>query len=253
MSKISTIIKIIKAYKDWPRYFGVYLGVTRKERFIFRTRNGLRFWLRRSNDDLARIGEIFHLHEYDPKFLKIPKGGTVIDIGAHMGFFSIYASHKGAARVISFEPMPDNFEMLSKHIALNSKTNIGPHQLAVAAKPGNRTFYVSKNSGFGSLFRKTDQELHVKCTTLSQVFKDHKILHCDLLKMDCEGAEYEILYASQALLPKIKTIILEYHDGTRFDAPNDRIMDLQKFLDKNGFTTKRVAHPNQVGMLYAWR
>jgi len=54
--------------------------------------------------------------------------------------------------------------------------------------------------------------LEIQCVTLDDVFKKNKIDKCDLLKMDCEGAEFEIIYnASSECLDKIEEIRMEYH------------------------------------------
>jgi len=97
----------------------------------------------------------------------------------------------------------------------------------------------------------TDMET-VQAHSLEDFFLDQDIDRVDLMKMDCEGAEYEILFGvSERTLARIDRLIMEYHDvgeGRNHHA-------LVAFLVKSGFVVRRVenlVHPN-LGYLYAAR
>jgi hypothetical protein len=77
--------------------------------------------------------------------------------------------------------------------------------------------------------------------------EENGITRCDLLKMDCEGAEYEILYnCPPDYLRRIDQIAMEVHRG---DKEDQNIDALEKFFRQQGFRTRR----KPVGMLWAWR
>ena len=87
---------------------------------------------------------------------------------------------------------------------------------------------------------------------LADLFHEHAIERCDLLKIDCEGAEYDILLQSDAsVLDKIRHIVLEYHDGVTAYAHTD----LAAFLRQHGYrvAVRRNQAHDDLGYLYAWR
>ena len=91
--------------------------------------------------------------------------------------------------------------------------------------------------------------MEVECVTLENIFDENHIVSCDLLKLDCEGAEYDILInANKEIFDKIKLISLEYHNIINHDGH-----ELKKFLETVGFVVKLVpdSHNNKYGFIYA--
>src|SRR5688572_25562845 len=81
------------------------------------------------------------------------------------------------------------------------------------------------------------QPITVWTTTLADIFRDHGIDRCDLLKLDCEGAEYRILYsAPRDVLDRIDHIILEYHHFSQEEGANPSA--LRTFLEGRGFVVR---------------
>lgn len=157
----------------------------------------------------------------------------VMDIGASLGSFSLASAQQGA-RVLAFEPAPASFEILSRNIQLNGRgEQISPHQQCVGGKAGKRDFFISKLSPLSSFHAREGEKIVVDGTTLEKIFADHRLPRLDVLKLDCEGAEYEILYRTPAeTLKKIREIRLEYHliPGKRTNPE-----DLTEFLLRQGF------------------
>ena len=86
--------------------------------------------------------------------------------------------------------------------------------------------------------------LTVPCQSLPQVFEEKRIDTCDLLKIDCEGSEFDILYACpEPVLAKVRQMAVEVHEGP---GPDRNIDALADFLEANRFRTNRDGH-----MLYA--
>ena len=153
------------------------------------------------------------------EYYAIKKFNTVVDIGAHLGGVSILAAKLGAT-VYAYEPEKNNFSLLKKNIKLNKLgSRIKCYQKAVGCEGHRKLFVNSISSGSHTFFKEkevvfkngynTTQEVETVC--LQDVLKTKTI---DLLKMDCEGAEYEIIpEINKELASRVKQISMEVHKG----------------------------------------
>jgi len=141
----------------------------------------------------------------------------VIDIGAHVGIVSIYlAKAHPHIKIYALEPHPYNFNNLIKNIEINKVKNIIPIQLGVSKDGRDLTLVdtVTWMSTAPSAFRRAtinDGVVNIKTITLDKFMKDYSIVHCKLLKMDCEGAEHEVLDTNPDILDKTDYFLLEIH------------------------------------------
>jgi FkbM family methyltransferase len=147
----------------------------------------------------------------------IKPGDTVVDIGANIGYYTLIAAKTvgNDGRVYSFEPEPNNYELLVKNVKINDYTNAITVQKALSNKRGKLTLFMDKtNFGAHSLSQKNiiSQKggfVTVETTTLDDFFgnfeKDSKI---DFIKMDAEGAEGLIVEGAQGILKQNKIKIL---------------------------------------------
>jgi FkbM family methyltransferase len=157
--------------------------------------------------------------EKDKNYYRIPeKLKTVIDVGANIGCVSILCAEKGA-EVFAFEPATDNFETLEHNIKINGYSNRVHCIQNAVGKPGMGKLYIHpSNSGATSLFinasngaLEDDFEM-VEIVSIHDIFRKYNIGYCDLLKLDCEGAEKDIIMdLDDELISKIGQISLEYH------------------------------------------
>jgi len=113
-----------------------------------------------------------------------------------------------------------NFNLLLENIRLNNfEKNIFPFRKGVSGKEGERNLYLEL-SPFHSLYPKFSNDrdentIKVHCIPLKKIFDENKIESCDILKLDCEGAEFEILYNTpDEYFKKIREIRLEHHNQT---------------------------------------
>ena len=142
------------------------------------------------------------------------KPKIVVDIGAHIGGTAILCASKGA-EVFAYEPQKENFTRLKENIKLNKLENKIHCFRNAVGDPGNRTLYDNdKNSGMASFSHLTKLPELVESVSIKEVFK--KISHCDLLKIDCEGAEYEFI--KDIPFDKIDQISMELHKGKQQEA-----------------------------------
>ena len=175
--------------------------------------NDLTFNIREKSTDREVIEEVVkHKAYFHGDFMVKPKD-IVIDIGAHIGSFSILASSLGGV-VYSYEPFSDNFDLFKQNIELN-KALVYPHKLGVMEKRGERTLYIEDYNFGGTNFYNNStghrclKQEEALCITLEDIYKQENLTHCDFLKVDCQGAEAEI-FRSFPYIQTLKRVALEY-------------------------------------------
>jgi len=130
------------------------------------------------------------------------------DIGANWGAYSCIMSHRTLGMVHSFEPHPDNFNLLSKNT--DHCRNVKKYNFALGLKKESLNLMLSKGSGGHSLkIKRSDNSILVNVLSL-----DSLNLALDCIKLDVEGAGYDILLGAQETLKKVKYISMEVHAGT---------------------------------------
>ncbi|MGH7787496.1 MAG: FkbM family methyltransferase [Candidatus Binatia bacterium] len=196
--------------------------------------------------------EIWFKDDYRLRNDRLPAGATVVDIGANIGMFALFAAaEQRAARVVAFEPFPESFALLQRNATRNHLTAIEAVPLGIAGSAGTRTLHMQGRHGVHSLFGTSGEAVTIECVTLDEAFTRQHIAHCDFLKLDCEGAEYEILLnASPAVLARIDRIALEYHDWMT-DHHHDELR--ARFAQQGFAVTSRDHLPSRTGYLYARR
>ncbi len=248
MPKIKTAIGEVKNFKNFFTYFADHFGLIKNKYIIYRLRLGIKYKVRSNSSDRNIIDEVCTHRFYNPNGFEIKENDTVVDIGAHIGIFSIFAAKFAKnGRVFSFEPVPENFALLCDNIEINKIKNIIPIHQAVSDKNDQENIFLDEdNHGVHSFFNVNTQsqpkKILVEAVSLGSFIKDSNIAKIDFLKIDCEGAEYKILFnCSKEILDIIDKISMEYHD---IDGKNN-VNDLIIFLENNGFkvTIKSGIYP----------
>jgi len=225
---------IISSIKNWPSFLLNYMGLRDSEE-IYSFRSGVKIKTR-EGIDAATIMVVFLKKDYGV----IPDNSIVVDIGANIGVFAIYAASTARnTTVYAFEPAKDSFDCLLRNVKLNGVERVvHPFNLGVSAKKEKRKLFLASLSPFHSLYsRSINQEfISINCISLNDILEQNKIDRVDVLKVDCEGAEFEILRGlSDGNFRRIKEIRMEYHNQ------HDRrysVSELETFLEQKGF--KRV-------------
>ena len=233
----------IKEIVNWPLYFLDFFSLVPRKFVIFRMRDSLCFKVRANTWDRGAITRIHLADEYHIKEARLSRDATVIDIGAHIGTFSVFIS-KRAKQVFAYEPILENFSLLKQNIELNNLNNsIFAFNCAVSDKNEALNIYLSDfNTAGHSAFAQSNNYISVPAVSLQTIFDRHKISFCDFLKIDAEGAEYKILYnLPTGYFDRIKRIHLEYHDFY-FSDSSCNVTALQDFLSKFGFAVSIKGH-----------
>jgi len=237
---------------------GAFFSRERTRPFTIRLRpDGMRFEVRGAMD-IWIIKETCLDREYERAGVPLEDGWTIIDIGAGLGDFTVYAAKdRPRSRVFAYEPFPGSFTLLETNIKANGLQNVRIFPLAVGARAGPMTLDVSATDAVLFSTARTSEgrarkSLTVMGTTLDQLFDGLRLDRCDFMKIDCEGGEFDVLFhASRRTLERIDRVCLEYHDG--FTAYNHS--ELATFLAARGFSVE--LHPNKIdrrlGLLYASR
>jgi FkbM family methyltransferase len=201
--------KILRLLKNWPLYLMNYLG-RRSCPAEYRMRNGYRL-IDGAGTLAGTIAVVFVREEYGP--LKTHK--TIVDIGANMGSFALFAAQRcPGARIFCYEPDSRNFAVLKQNIDVNGlQERVLAFPCAVASESGDRKMGLAASPDHSLLASGgAGAEEWVRCTTLRDILQQHDLETVDFLKVNCEGAEYEILYnCTPEELQHVANIHLEYH------------------------------------------
>ena len=193
---------------------------------------------------------------YEKAGVPLQKGWTVVDIGAASGDFTVWSALQVApGRVVAVEPYPPSLDLLEENLRLNLVDNVSVYEGAVASQNGTSqlnlvTGEAVQHSTASAM--SSNGQMVVETLTLGDLFGRNAIDTCDYLKMDCEGAEYDILFhCDPQTLKKIARICMEVHDGVTSYSKGD----MSKFLAKNGFAVRITPNPvhSNLAYLYAER
>ena len=221
--------------------FSCFAGSEREARFIYK--------------------EIYDDHCYD--VAELSDAPFIIDVGANIGLFSIYMRHKyPAARILAFEPAPQNYATLLKNLKLHDvASGVETHACALGSKegrevltyypnaPGNSTFTPDEKDRLrkklpGDFYQKMLDRLVKDASTVTvpvqrlshflDAYSDADIPRIDLLKLDCESAELEVLRGvSEGHWPLIQNVVVEV------SAISGLLAELEALLRLKGFKVIR--------------
>lgn len=231
-NRIKEDLRIIKLVKNWRGFLQAKLSRVPIPQLILR--NGVTL----TSPDEVDLSFLFHeiwLEEiYDLDGYRLKEGDVVLDIGANIGVFAIYvATRQKDVSVFAYEPFATNVEFLRKNVSDSGIDSIQIFEKAIAGQTENRNIKVEENWVTNSISATNDDKdgLQVSCISLDDAIA--KMDKCDLLKIDCEGSEYEIFYnASEETMKQIRKVACEYHYVDDETQNGDALKD---FFEKNHF------------------
>ncbi len=257
-SRYKTLIKFIK---NWPVYlFNKWISHPSIFHFVLR-KHAIRISV--PKETLRVFKEFFMIDGYSIELLKtyLPKNAVVIDIGANIGLFPIRLLMENSdIKFYSYEPLPNNFEILNENVSRNSFTRnrISIFNKAVLGKKqDNLKIYFDNKKNYTDTssvipgFENNNDSVEIACTTLEEICDANQIQNISLLKLDCEGSEFSILYDSPIeLIKNIPFIVLEIHD---IDTNRNNLNGMKDFLDSLGYSLKIKPVTSSINMVWAWK
>jgi FkbM family methyltransferase len=236
---------LVRNIGNWPLYFTRKLRkgyeglsfVTRGNRLRFRVPSWALYTV---------FKEIFvsDFYDIDALLKKLPPRPVVLDIGANAGYFNMLLFSKMAeATVYAYEPIPSNYALFQQNIALNPSlvNRIRLFNKAVTGTPQESVeLFIetdTENSVIASIYADFDRQNHftlrVPAISLRQILEESQIERADLVKIDCEGSEYPIIYETPASCwGKITLLTIEVHD---LDQDQRNVGHLTRFLESQGY------------------
>ena len=249
-SKLQILLNSRKIFKNWYVYPKVYWQLTNDKIVVFETKTGLKIKIRVKSTDLMALTNVWMINEYDVDGFEINSSDIIIDVGAHIGLFSLLVSQFcKTGKIFSFEPIRENFDLLVSNLALNHIENVFPFNVGVSKKSGKLNLFLNNDQSAHSIFPKGSESITVEATSLQKIFDEKQISSCKLLKLDCEGAEYDIIDSLPIeYLDKIQNMAIEYHLA---DTKPELIKNLILKIKNAGFKIKTGPHYNDMGFLIA--
>lgn len=206
--------------------------------------------------DVSVIEEVWRSNDYG---IDGQVRGTVVDVGANIGAFSVLAAKSGAHRVVAVEPHPRNRERLVHHLQLNDVADVVTVvEAAIVGQVESATVSMVGDGGGAHVTGQGDGVFDVWSMTLDTLIADNAPI--TLLKMDIEGGEYDAFEGLDvARLASVDRIVMEFHGPamphlTWLDDPDN----LEPFLPKWGALVAKLAdagrvrtfgHPSRGGLI----
>lgn len=234
--------KIEQTFVNFEDFISDYLAL-KKWTYALRLRSGKVISLRARNEEVSDIDivwEIFIDRDYDLAPLSHVENPVVVDIGAQIGLFSVFAATElRNPNIYSYEPFPESYDLLSK----NAKWSPIRHfPRAVSGKTWTSNLFVSRDNvgGHTIVDGKTENTIAVETLSLSDLMQENQIEKIDLLKMDCEWSEYEIFFSLEwEILSRIANIYMEVHYNPTIAKKYEK-WSMVDFLKSKGFDVKII-------------
>lgn len=203
------------------------------------------------------VQEIFYEKIYDKDFVKLSVNDVIVDIGANVGFFSLYSQNYLPSKIYCLEPFDENFIYLEKNLTpYNNSVLI---KKAISKQTGTEKFSISTNNSvhrlsshedFSTILNPTIDSTIVETISFNDLIETYNIEKIDFLKIDCEGGELDIFETINLdyLNNKIKKIALEYHSIDIRNKIVNILQDNSFIIENYDYMTNHLSY----GMIYAF-
>jgi FkbM family methyltransferase len=259
---LQNYINLSKHIKNWPLYF---------KRKYFKSKENARY-ITKGNELILEVPDHFFyvfkeifmedFYETDKLLPHVPVDATIVDIGANVGFFSfLMAAKRKDARIYSYEPMENNLRLFLSNLERNPgiKNSIKAEQKAITGSEVKsiKLFFddVHSNTVISSVYedfsKDNTRSIDIEAMSLAEIIRTNNLKVIDVLKLDCEGSEYPILYDSPASVwPLIKCLCIEVHE---MDTEKRNHNYLSGFLKEKGYQLSSKLDANGCYYLLAWK
>jgi FkbM family methyltransferase len=198
-------------------------------------------WYKRPYELLHTYKDIFENEIY--KFHTQTSEPIIIDCGSNIGLSVIYYKQLYPnASILAFEPDKQNFQLLKKNVVSNNYQNVHLNEAAVWITDGE--IFFDANETEASHISESDHATKVKAIRLKNVLNNYYKI--DFLKVDIEGAEWQVITDCEEELIKVNNLFLEYHGRVH---ETNKLNNLLEIVYKNGFNVyiknaaDNISHP----------
>jgi FkbM family methyltransferase len=227
---------------EWARQLLEYrsLGLTRRYGALVQSRlpDGV---VLQPFDNMPFINKEIYLTAVYTKFRKLTGDDVVLDVGAHVGVFTLMASRR-VRRVVAIEPHPFNYKLLLRNITFNKLTNVTPVNVALSNYCGSAKLYIAEQSGSHTIEERVvdrykvkhgfnvDRYVEVRVKTLDNLVDELGLDEVTFIKVDAEGSELNVLKGAERTLKENEAFlsIAAYH------VPNE-LREISNFLRDIGY------------------
>lgn len=184
---------------------------------------------------------------------RLPADGTLIDVGANIGCFSLpLAKQLTAGRVHAFEPIPTVRTRLQRAIDTHGLDNVSVNDCALSSEHGEIVLHVPDAQWKGALYNSGRTSRYVgdgedgwsaqptRCVTLDSYAEQHRLTRIDAIKIDVEGAELDVLQGARNTLRAHRPAVLMELNQPTLAAAGHSIADVVGFWTENGYRMHRV-------------
>jgi FkbM family methyltransferase len=175
------------------------------------------------------------------------KNKIVIDVGAFVGDSAIYFALRGAKKIIAIEPHPQAYKEMLENIKLNNlEDRILAINAGLASKPGKICIESVNILETEYTYHKPGRcETEVSAVTLDELLNILKDKDEVIIKMDCEGCEYDVIINDYTHVKMFKELLLEYHIRNKNMSASKVLAVLSK-----DFSCKIVEKGKTIGLVY---
>jgi FkbM family methyltransferase len=257
LRKLHVGFEVRKTYRNWPLWFFNRWGLRWPASSVRIRIGGANLVGPNNAETWGTVDQIWRQKVYT-KYFPILEGYRVLDIGAHFGFFSMFAAFQGKdVKIVSYEPSLHNFRILQENITLNAKhAQVRAFNCALSDTDGCYPLYKPRGHDdsatlFEENLRQRSTQVITEVVNVEQAYRIWNLYdRYDFAKLDCEGAEYPILRSLGENIKRFRYLAIEYHGHPEC---------IKSLLCSNGFTVLATgsvgvaswcAFP-KIGMLYA--
>ena len=251
-------LRLIKSVKNWPLYF------RKKFQDASYVTRGAELQMEVGRNFFYVFKEIFmeDFYSIDELLKHISNEPVVLDIGGNAGYFSfLIASKRQRAKIFAYEPIDENISVfkanikrnkgLEKRIHLEQKAVTGKEQSSVSLFFDDADHNTIIASVYPEFSEANKREIQIKAVSLAQIIQENRLGRVDLVKLDCEGSEFPILYDSPSeIWPSINCLAVEVHE---LDNDKRNFVYLSSFIEAKGFKVQSRLEPTGCHYLMAYR
>lgn len=184
------------------------------------------------------------------EFDKVQAGEVVVDVGAFIGWFSIYAAKRGCL-VHAFEPSPENYEVLLENIRMNGVQGlITTHRVPLFSSETDVKIHVSGNMSSGwAVVPATPEEAVYQTRTLDSF----DLKGVKLIKIDAQCCDLHIMRGARKTITTQLPVVCYEVEQSGLHLHNESLQDYHNFVEEIGYVeTALMGESDFVARPFLW-